>query len=128
MLLRDKNPVGINRPCIKIAKNEVLFEKYRMDLKRDKDAIEIQGDDTIKRNHLFFDFVLRMFNHINQLYEKGKSLLIDTILKYQSSKESAKENTSNPSPKKVVLRMIQTELFKRIVTPTNQIRMQKRCM
>ena len=33
-----------------IAKNEVLFEKYRMDLKRDKDAIEIQGDDAIKRN------------------------------------------------------------------------------
>ena len=39
MLLRNKNPVGINQPCIKIAKNEVLFEKYRMALKRDKDAI-----------------------------------------------------------------------------------------
>ena len=50
ILLRDKNPVGINRPCIKIAKNEVLFEKYRMALKRDKYAIEIQGDDAIKRN------------------------------------------------------------------------------
>ena len=50
ILLRDKNPMENDRPCIKIAKNEVLFEKYRMDLKRDKDAIEIQGDDAIKRN------------------------------------------------------------------------------
>ena len=41
-----------------------------------------------------------MFNHLNQLYDKEKSLLIDTILKYQSRKESAKENTSKPSPKK----------------------------
>ena len=81
MLLRDKNSVVINRPCIMIAKNEVLFEKYRMDLKRDKDAIEIQGDDAIKHNQSFFDFMLRMFNRLNQLYEKEKSLLIDTILK-----------------------------------------------
>ena len=36
ILLRDKNPVGINLLCIKIAENEVLFEKYRMALKRDK--------------------------------------------------------------------------------------------
>ena len=45
MLLRNKNPVGINRPCIMIAKNDVLFEKYRMDIKREKNAIEIQGGD-----------------------------------------------------------------------------------
>ena len=90
MLLRDNNPLGINRPCINIARNEVLFEKYIMDLKREKDAIDIQGDDTIKRNRLFFDFMLRMFNNLNQLYEKEKSLLIDTILKYHSRKESAK--------------------------------------
>ena len=83
MLLRDKNPVGINQPCIKISDNEVLFEKYRMALKLEKYAIEIQGDDVIKRNRLFFDFMLRMFNHLNQLYEKGGSLLIDTIFKYQ---------------------------------------------
>ena len=70
MLLRDNNPVGINRPCIMIAKNEVLFEKYIKALKRDKYAIEIQGDDAIKRNRLFFDFMLRMFNHLDQLYEK----------------------------------------------------------
>ena len=50
ILLCDKNPMVIDRPCIKVANNEVLFEKYRMALKRDKDAIEIQGDDAIKRN------------------------------------------------------------------------------
>ena len=71
-----------------------------MALKRDKDAIEIQGDDAIKRNRLFFDFILRMFNLLNQLYEKEKGLLIDKILKYQSRKTSAKESTSKPSPKK----------------------------
>ena len=80
-----------------IAKNEVLFEKYRMDLKQEKAAIEIQMDDAIKRNRLFLDFMLRMFDHLNQLYEKEKSLLIDTIVKYHSRKESAKVNTSKPS-------------------------------
>ena len=66
-----------------------------------------------------FDFMLRMFNNLNQLYVKEKSLLIDTILKYQSMNESAKEvekpnrynNTRNGnkeensklSPKNVVL-------------------------
>ena len=53
ILLPNKNPVGINQPCIKIEKSEVLVEKYRIALKRDKDAIEIQGDDVIKRNQLF---------------------------------------------------------------------------
>ena len=41
-----------------------------MALKRDKDTIEIQKDDAIKRNQIFFDFMLRMFNNLNQLYEK----------------------------------------------------------
>ena len=59
------NPIGIHRPCIKIEKSELLFEKYRMALKRDKDAIEIQKDDAINCNRLFFDFILRMFNHLN---------------------------------------------------------------
>ena len=44
-----------------------------MALKRGKDAIEIQGDDVIKRNQLFFDFMLIMFNCLNQLYNKKKS-------------------------------------------------------
>ena len=80
ILLCDNNPIGINQPCIKIANSELLFEKYRMALKRDKYAIEIQKDDAIKRNQLFFDFMLRMFNNLNQLYEKETSLLIYTIL------------------------------------------------
>ena len=65
-----------------IAKNEVLFEQYIIALERDKDAIDIEGEDKIKRNRLFFDFMIRMFDHLNQLYEKEKSLLIDKILKY----------------------------------------------
>ena len=52
MILREKNPVWINRPCIMFAKNEVLFEKYRLALKRDEHAIEIQGDDAIKCNRI----------------------------------------------------------------------------
>ena len=68
-----------------------------MALKREKDAIEIQKDDTIKRNRTFFDFMLRLFNHLNQLYKKEKSLLIYTIITYQSRIESAKENKSMPS-------------------------------
>ena len=46
----------------------------------------------------FFDFMLIMFDHINQLYEMGEILLIDTILKYHLRKEIAKENSSKPSP------------------------------
>ena len=41
--------------------------------------------------------MLRMFNHLNKLYEKEKNILIDTILKYHLRKESAKENTSKLS-------------------------------
>ena len=89
--LRKINPIGIDKPCIIIAKSELLFEKYRMTLKRDKDAIEIQKEDAIKRNRIFFDFMLRMFNRLNELYVKEESLLIDTILKYQLRNESAKE-------------------------------------
>ena len=56
--------------ALRFANSEVLFEKYRMALKRDKDAIEIQKDDAIKRNRTFFDFMLGMFNYLNQLYVK----------------------------------------------------------
>ena len=65
ILLCENNPIVIDQPCIKIANSEVLFEKHRIALKRDKYAIEIQGDDAIKSNRLFFDFMLIMFNHIN---------------------------------------------------------------
>ena len=47
----------------------------------DQPCIEIQKDDAIKRNQIFFDFMLRIFNHINQLYEKKGSLLIELILR-----------------------------------------------
>ena len=42
--------------------------------------------------------MLRMFDHLNQLYDVEKSLLIDTILTYHLRKESAKENSSEPYP------------------------------
>ena len=35
------NPFDISKPCIKIAKSEVLFEKYRMALNREKYEIEV---------------------------------------------------------------------------------------
>ena len=66
------------------------FKNNRMALKRDKDDIEIQKYDAIKRNQIFFEYMLRMFNHLNQLYEKEKSLLICTILTYQSRNKVAK--------------------------------------
>ena len=74
--LREINTIEIDKPCIKIEKIELLFETYRMALKRDKDAIEIQKDDAIKRNRLFFDLMLIMFNHLNQLYEMEKVFLL----------------------------------------------------
>ena len=92
------NPLEIDRPCLKIANNELLFEKYRIALKRDKDAIDIDGDYAINIHRLVFNFMLRMFDHLNQLHEMEKSLLIDAILKYHLRKESDEENSSVPSP------------------------------
>ena len=86
IILKDINPLGSEQPCLMIAKNEVLFEQYRIALKRDKYAIDIDGEDAINRNRLFFDFMLRMFDHLNQLYEMEKSLLIDAILTYHLRK------------------------------------------
>ena len=53
IIIRDMNPLGIDQPCFTIAKNEVLFEKYRIALKRDKYAIDIDGEDEINRNRIF---------------------------------------------------------------------------
>ena len=47
------NPLGIKQPCIMIAKNKVLFEQYRIAVKRDKDSIDTKGEDEIKSNRLF---------------------------------------------------------------------------
>ena len=70
------NPLVIDQPCLTIAKNELLFEKYRIDLKRDKDAIDIDGDDAINSHQLVFDFMLGMFDHLNKLYEMEKVFLL----------------------------------------------------
>ena len=75
-ILSDKNPLGIKQPCVMIAKNELLFEQYIIALKRNKDAINIEGEDEINRNRLFFDFMLIMFDHLNQLYEIKKVFLL----------------------------------------------------
>ena len=80
-----------------IAKNEVLFEKYRIALKQDKDAIDIEGEDAINRNQLFLiSFQECSIIEINYMRWK-KSLLIGTILTYHLRENSAKENSSEPS-------------------------------
>ena len=66
IILNNINPLGIDQPFLTIANNEVLFEKYRIDFKRDKDAIDIDGEDAIDSNRVFFDFMLRMFDNLNQ--------------------------------------------------------------
>ena len=53
----------------------MLFEQYIIAPKQDKYVIDIEGENKIKRNQLFFDFMLRMFDHLNQLYEKEKVFL-----------------------------------------------------
>ena len=39
--------MGIDQPCLEMASNELLFEKYRIALKREKDVIGIDGIDAI---------------------------------------------------------------------------------
>ena len=39
--LQKMNPFGIHEPCIKIARSEVLFEQYIMDLGQEKYDIEV---------------------------------------------------------------------------------------
>ena len=51
------NPFDISKPFIKISKSELLFEQYRMALKRDKYDIEVRDDDAIKCNRIFFGFM-----------------------------------------------------------------------
>ena len=86
--LLKMNPFDIHVPFIKIAKSELLFEQYRMDLKCDEYEIEVRNDDAIKRNRILFDFVQRTFNHLYGLYLCEICLLIHTIIKDQFSKHS----------------------------------------
>ena len=51
--IKKKNPFDIGKPCIKISKSELLFEQYRMVLKKDKYDIDVRYDDTIERNGIF---------------------------------------------------------------------------
>ena len=62
------NPFEIGKSCIIIARRELLFEQHRMALKRYKYDIEVQNDDAIKRNQIFFDFMQRTFNSLDGLY------------------------------------------------------------
>ena len=78
-----------------------------------------------------------MFNHLAQLYVNERSLLIDTILKYKSRDECAKEvenpnrynktrngnkeDTSKPSPKRGPFLIKTNRTTEQEVTPTNQI-------
>ena len=54
----------------------VVWNIKRIALKRDKDAIDIEGEDAIDSNRIFFDFMLRMFDHLNQLYDMEKVFLL----------------------------------------------------
>ena len=85
------NPFEIGKPYIIITRGELLFQQYRMALKRGKYYIEVQNDDEIKLNHIFFDFIQQKFNRLDGLYLYEKSLLIDTIIENQSRKQSAAE-------------------------------------
>ena len=66
--------------ALRFEKNELLFEQYIMALNRDKYEIEVQNDDAIKCNQIFFDLMQQMFNRLDGFYLHGKSLLIDTII------------------------------------------------
>ena len=85
------NPFDISVICINIAKSELLFEKYRMDLNQEKYDIDVRNDDAIKHNQIWFDFMQRTFNILDRLYLHEKCLLIDTIIKDQPKKQSAAE-------------------------------------
>ena len=113
------NTFHIGKPWINISKSELLFEKYIKAPNQYKYDIEFQNDDTINRNRLFFDFMLRTLNRLNGLYMDEIFIVIDTIKKYQCRKPSAaeferpnrekngrnkkKEGTSKPSPKNSIL-------------------------
>ena len=66
------NPFEIGKPFIIITSTELLFEKYRMALKREKYDIEVQNDDAIKCNQIWFDFMQRKFNRMDELYPHEK--------------------------------------------------------
>ena len=54
---KKKNPFDIHVPWINIADSELLFEQYIIALYQYRYAIDVQDDDTIKRNQIFFDLI-----------------------------------------------------------------------
>ena len=62
-----------------------------MALNRDTYDIEVQNNDAIKRNQIFFDFMQRTFNRLDGLYLRERFLLIDVIMKDQLRKQNAAE-------------------------------------
>ena len=52
-----------------------------MTINQGKCDIEVQNDDAIKRNRIFFDFMQRTFNRLDGLYLREMCLLIDAIIK-----------------------------------------------
>ena len=60
-----------------------------MDLNWNKYDIEVQNDDAIKRNQIFFDFMKQTCNRLDGLYMHEKCLLIDTIKEDQLRKQIA---------------------------------------
>ena len=50
ILLCDKNLMGINQPCIKIANSEVLSENIEWILSKTKMPLKFKKDDAIKCN------------------------------------------------------------------------------
>ena len=74
------NTFEIGKLCIIITRRELLFKQYKMALKRDKYDIDLQNDDAIKCNRIFFHFMKQTFNRMDGWYLHEKSLLIDTII------------------------------------------------
>ena len=56
-----------------------------------KDDNEVENDDAIKRNQIFFDFMQQTLNFLYRLYLRERCLLIDAIMKYQLRKHIAAE-------------------------------------
>ena len=89
----EMNPFSIHEPWIKIAKNELIFEKYRMDLNQDKYDIEVQkDDDAINCNQILFDLMPWTFNLLDGFYLRERYILMDVIMEDQMRKRIAAEN------------------------------------
>ena len=103
-----------------------------MDIKRDKYDIEVRYDDAIKCNRIFFDFMQQTLNRLDGL-KFTRKILFDRYNNRKSTEEvdcsgswktkqknkdrnTNKEGTLTPSPKKSVLWIIQTGQIEQQVT------------